>query len=147
MRQPQVVLALGVVVLAMGVVCTDPDVERVVRMKTTRQLRSILKDLEIDIPAGKEADKETLRDLAIKHDAIARWEAFYPEKKKPPPAEDPTSRWAEEHKHGYPPSVDAASLMSQLWPMLDKDEDGKITKQELSWLQGRRRLLLVPFVY
>ena len=26
--------------------------------------------------------------------------------------------------------------MSQLWPMLDKDEDGKITKQELSWLQG-----------
>ena len=56
--------------------------EKAVRMKTTRQLKEILTELEIKFP--KDADKEDLKELALKHDAIARWEELHPEKKKMP---------------------------------------------------------------
>ena len=47
--------------------------EKAVRMKTTRQLKEILAELKIKVPPS--ADKAKLQALALKHDAIAKWEA------------------------------------------------------------------------
>ena len=55
---------------------------KAVRMKTTRQLKEILAELKIKVP--KDADKEDLMELALKHDAIPKWEELHPEKKKKP---------------------------------------------------------------
>ena len=56
--------------------------EKAVRMKTTRQLKEILDDLHIKFP--KDADKEKLRKIALKHGAITAHEKKHPEKKKAP---------------------------------------------------------------
>ena len=54
--------------------CADGDQaakEKAIRLRTSRQLKEILTELKIAVP--KDADKETLRKLALKHDAITRY--------------------------------------------------------------------------
>ena len=58
----------------------DDEAKKAVRMKTSRQLREILDELDIHAPAG--ASKDELRDIALKENAIPRWEELHPEKKR-----------------------------------------------------------------
>ena len=60
----------------------DVDQLKAVRMKTTRQLREIFKELDIDAPAS--LSKEELQALALKENAVSRWEELHPEKKRKP---------------------------------------------------------------
>ena len=57
--------------------------KKAIRMKTTRQLKEIFEELEID---HKGLSKEELQTKAYKEDAIGRWETLHPEKKKKPRA-------------------------------------------------------------
>jgi len=110
-------LVVAMLAAAAASAAADADTAKAVRMKTARQLKEILADLDIDVPAG--ADKEALRALAMEHDAITKYEAKHPEKKKKKPAPGT----------GGMPSGDAMGEM--LFPMLDKDKDGKLSKEEL----------------
>ena len=85
--------------------------EKAIRLKTTRQLKEILTELKIKVP--KDAGKEALRSLALKHDAITKYEELHPEKKKKQPE----------------PGVG-----SMMFGMLDKDNDGKVTRTEFAAL-------------
>ena len=105
--------ALTLVVATLAAAAASAADAKAVRMKTARQLKEILADLDIDVPAG--ADKEALRALATEHDAITKYEAKHPEKKKKKPAPGT----------GGMPSGDAMGEM--LFPMLDKDKDGKLS--------------------
>lgn len=58
---------------------------KAIRMKTSRQLKEIFDELSIDY-AG--LDKEAMRKLAYKEDAVGRWEELHPEKKRKPPKGD-----------------------------------------------------------
>lgn len=95
--------------------------EKAVRMKTTRQLKEILTELEIKFP--KDADKEDLKELALKHDAIARWEELHPEKKKMP--RGPAG-------HGGASAI--SGMADMLFQQMDADGDDRLSKEE--WLQG-----------
>ena len=57
------------------------SMKKAIRMKTTRQLKEIFDELEID---HKGLSKEELQTKAYKEDAIGRWETLHPEKKKKP---------------------------------------------------------------
>ena len=99
----------------------DPDYEKrfiAVRMRTTRQLREILNELEIEVPAG--AEKEEIRTLVLEHDAIAKYEQLHPEKVRKPRA---------------PPMDDGGmggiDLAGQFFGMMDQNRDGKITMSEI----------------
>ena len=59
------------------------SMKKAIRMKTTRQLKEIFEELEID---HKGLSKEELQAKAYKEDAIGRWETLHPEKKKKPRA-------------------------------------------------------------
>lgn len=48
-----------------------PDVERAVRLKSTSRLKEMLTALDIDVP--KRASKDQVRELAVRHDVIARY--------------------------------------------------------------------------
>ena len=77
------------ILFALCTLCTladpssDDDKRKAVRMKTTRQLKEILGELSIG-HAG--LDKEALRELAFREDAIAKYEELHPEKKRKPRA-------------------------------------------------------------
>ena len=60
-----------------GASAADEDKAKAVRMKTTSQLKAILSELKIKYP--KDADKEKLRSLAVKHDAVSKWEELHPD--------------------------------------------------------------------
>ena len=66
--------------LALTVVSASDEKEKAIRLKTTRQLKEILKELKIKYPA--DADKDKLRSLALKHDAITKYEELHPETKR-----------------------------------------------------------------
>ena len=79
MRKTLVLLAT----LALALAADDADEAaraKAVRMRTSRQLREIFDDLGIAHPAG--AKTQTLRDIALKEDAVTRYEEKYPEKRK-----------------------------------------------------------------
>ena len=76
-----VLLAFAAAVVS---VAADADKERAVRMKTSRQLKDILD--ELSIPYAPSMSKDDLRALALKEDAVSRWEELHPEKKRKPRA-------------------------------------------------------------
>ena len=78
------VLAI-VALLAVFAVGDDDDAAKAkaVRMKTSRQLKEILTELDIEHSG---LDKDGLRELALKEDAVSRWEEIHPEKKRKPRA-------------------------------------------------------------
>ena len=104
--------------------------EKAVRMKTTRQLKEILTELKIKLPASP--TKESLQKLALKHDAIAKWEELHPEKKKKPRP----SGGMGGGMGGMPGMGGGGSMADQLWPMLDTDGDGKVTLEEFASIGG-----------
>ena len=55
--------------------------QKAIRMKTSRQLKEIFDELGI---SHKGLDKEQLKKVAYKEDAVARWEELHPEKKRNP---------------------------------------------------------------
>lgn len=113
-------------VLLASAIAADPAKEKAVRLKTTRQLKEILTELKIKVP--KDADKEDLRELALKHDAISKWEELHPEKKKGPP------------RGGGPMpgggGMGAGNMADMMWPMMDKDGNGKLTLEEFAAMGG-----------
>ena len=54
---------------------------KALRMKSTRQLKEILKELGIK---HKGLNKDAIKELAYKENALERWEELHPEKKKKP---------------------------------------------------------------
>ena len=73
-----------VALLATLAVCEDDDEAakaKAVRMKTSRQLKEILAELGIEHSG---LDKDGLRELALKEDAVSKWEELHPEKKRKP---------------------------------------------------------------
>ena len=96
--------------------------EKAVRMKTTRQLKEILAELKIKVPPS--ADKAKLQALALKHDAIAKWEELHPEKKKKKKA-----------SRGGPRGWEGGETMAdRIFPMMDQDGDDRLSLDE--FLQG-----------
>ena len=75
---------ISVLFAVLAVVLAEEDAAKAVRMKTSRQLREILHELDIDAPAS--LSKDDLRKLALDTNAIPRWEELHPEKKRRPRA-------------------------------------------------------------
>ena len=119
MRQCTLLL-LVVVCLSIATGAADADLERRVKMKTSRQLKEGLSELGVKVPAG--ADKEKLRSIALKH-----WAKY--EKKHPP---KPRAQGG--GPGGGPQSPGAAS--QQIFQAMDKDKDGKLTKEEFQSMGG-----------
>ena len=106
--------------LAAAALADDEAAAKAVRMRTTRQLKEILDDLNIKYP--KNADKDALRELALEEDAIAKYEEKHPEKKK---------KKATGGMPGMPGGMpDMSNIGEMLFPMLDKDKDGKLSMAE-----------------
>ena len=93
----------------------DAEAERAIRLKTTRQLKEMLKALKI--PFKSSATKEELRELALEKDALAKYEKRFPEKAKS------KTRKAKAKRAG----PDTGELMR----MLDLDGDGVLTREEV----------------
>ena len=107
---------------AAAALADDDAAAKAVRMRTTRQLKEILDDLEIKYP--KNADKDALRELALEEDAITKYEEKHPEKKK---------KKATGGMPGMPGGMpDMSNIGEMLFPMLDKDKDGKLSMEEYS---------------
>jgi hypothetical protein len=139
-------LIVCVLLLHSSSAAADAASEKAVRMKTSRQLKEILTELKIKVlplwfdhspacgwPRGrkfetrlqfpKDADKDDLREIAVKHDAVSKWEALHPEKKKQPRG----------------PAVEKStpdSMAGMMFDMMDKDKDGKLTSEEMAALGG-----------
>ena len=95
-------------------------------MKTSRQLKEILQELKIKFDA--DADKEELREIAIKHDAVSKWEEKHPEKKKP-------KRTPGVGGGGGMP--DPSNMAEMIFPMMDKNGDGRLSKEEMSMMAAQ----------
>ena len=107
---------------AAAALADDDAAAKAVRMRTTRQLKEILDDLDIKYP--KNADKDALRELALEEDAITKYEEKHPEKKK---------KKATGGMPGMPGGMpDMSNIGEMLFPMLDKDKDGKLSMEEYS---------------
>ena len=76
-------LVAALLVLLVGAAVADSDAakKKAVRMKTSRQLKEILSELSIEHGG---LDKDGLRELALKEDAVSRWEELHPEQKPKP---------------------------------------------------------------
>uniref|UniRef100_A0A7S2DPR1 EF-hand domain-containing protein n=1 Tax=Haptolina brevifila TaxID=156173 RepID=A0A7S2DPR1_9EUKA len=115
-------LAVCVVLsLAIGAHAYDAAAEKAVRMKTTRQLKEILKELKIKF--DKDADKEELREVALETGAITKWEALHPEKQRTPRGMNPD---------GMPSTMNPDNMADMIFPMLDKNNDGRLSRDEMS---------------
>ena len=111
-----------IVLLLAAALADDDAAAKAVRMRTTRQLKEILDDLDIKYP--KNADKDALRELALEEDAIAKYEEKHPEKKK---------KKATGGMPGMPGGMpDMSNIGEMLFPMLDKDKDGKLSQAEMA---------------
>lgn len=109
-----------IVLLLAAALADDEAAAKAVRMRTTRQLKEILDDLNIKYP--KNADKDALRELALEEDAVTKYEEKYPEKKK---------KKATGGMPGMPGGMpDMSNIGEMLFPMLDKDKDGKLSMAE-----------------
>ena len=106
--------------LSVAAAAADADLERRVKMKTSRQLKEGLAELGVKVPDG--ADKEKLRSIALKH-----WAKY--EKKHPP---KPRAQGG--GPGGGPQNPGAAS--QQIFKMMDKDQDGVLTKEEFQSMGG-----------
>ena len=73
------VLALAAV---SAVHANDEAKRKAIRMKTSRQLKEIMKELDIAHPSS--ISKDDIRELAYTEDAVNRWEELHPEKKRRP---------------------------------------------------------------
>ena len=73
-------LCLGLAFAAAAAELTTEESKKEIRMKSTRQLKDILKELEIKHPVS--IAKEDLRELALSEDAMNRYYAL-PGKSKP----------------------------------------------------------------
>ena len=125
-----IMLLLAMALTASG--AADAAAQKAVRMRTKRQLTQILSDLAIEVPEG--ADIYALREIALKQDAIPKWESKFPEKiKRPTPTSGGQRRGgagagAAGGGRGSPPD----NMAEMLFPMLDKNNDGKLSQQEMS---------------
>ena len=109
-----------IVLLLAAALADDEAAAKAVRLRTTRQLKEILDDLNIKYP--KNADKDALRELALEEDAVTKYEEKYPEKKK---------KKATGGMPGMPGGMpDMSNIGEMLFPMLDKDKDGKLSMAE-----------------
>ena len=81
-------LLVAVLLLLAGVASAEDDEvkAKAVRMKTSRQLKEILTELGIDHGG---LDKDGLRALALREDAVTKWEELHPEKKRKPRSQSP----------------------------------------------------------
>ena len=93
--------------------------EKALRLKTLRQLKEVLTAANVPIP--DDAEKSELVDLALKHDALAKWTAANPDKQKQRPG-GPLNR--KNQKVLYGPQ--------HLFKDLDKDLDGYLNATEFS---------------
>ena len=140
-----ILLLLATALTASG--AADAAAQKAVRMRTKRQLTQILSDLAIEVPEG--ADIYALREIALKQDAIPKWESKFPEKiKRPTPTSGGQRRGgagagAAGGGRGSPPD----NMAEMLFPMLDKNNDGKavaagnIRQSEMADGQDGRRWL------
>mmetsp|Transcript_42962 Transcript_42962/g.71408 ORF Transcript_42962/g.71408 Transcript_42962/m.71408 type:complete len:221 (-) Transcript_42962:348-1010(-) len=94
------------------------DKEREVRLKTTRQLKEILTAL--NIPFSSSASKEELRALAVKKNAIAKYEKKFPSQ----------ARKSRSKRKGGGSGAGIAQA-GQIFPMMDMDKNGKVSQKEL----------------
>ena len=115
-------LAAILLLVSHGAHAASAAEEKAVRMKTSRQLKEILTELKIKFP--KDADKEELREIALEKGAIAKWEARYPAQKKRAPGGGPTTK------------MDPDNMAEMLFPMLDKDGDGRLARAEMPSTPG-----------
>ena len=119
---PSLFIVVALLLLQPASCKPDAAAEKAVRMKTSRQLKEILTELKIKF--DKDDDKEDLRAIALKHDAVSKWEALHPEKKKQPrPA------------GGGPGNIgtqDHGSMADSMFQMLDKNLDGKLSSEEMA---------------
>ena len=89
-----IMLLLATALTASG--AADAAAQKAVRMRTKRQLTQILSDLAIEVPEG--ADIYALREIALKQDAIPKWESKFPEKIKRPTPEEAAAAEEEEEE-------------------------------------------------
>ena len=89
----------------------DEAAAKAIRMKTSRQLREILSELNVDAPAS--LSKDELRVLALNENAIQRWEELHPEKKRSKPAGGGPDFDAAQMPEGMDPAA-WAKLMGQM---------------------------------
>jgi hypothetical protein len=59
----------------------EDEKARACRMKTSRQLKAILVELDLGTEEVANMDKLALRELCVEEDAIAKWEELHPEEK------------------------------------------------------------------
>jgi hypothetical protein len=115
-------LTIGMLAFAATMVEAQLTAEKQVKLKTQKQLKAMFRDLNIDVPPG--ASRDEITELAVKEDLVNKWEAANPDKAKPkytnsgPPPGMPPSQ------PGYPPFV-------QIWSMMDADDDGCLSREEI----------------
>jgi len=102
-------------VLVAAAVAADADLERRVRLKTTRQLKEGLQEIDVWVPTG--ADKDSLRALAMEH-----WPKY--EEKHPPKV-----RTSETNKSAGEDG-DVKPDWRPFWAMIDKNSDYEVTREE-----------------
>ena len=102
------------------------DKKKAIRMKSTPKLKEILTDLGVDYDAS--IDKEALRELALKEDALTRWEKKHPGQKKAPSKARAAGGGGGGGGGGGMPG---GGMSDMFFTMMDKDKDGKLTKQEV----------------
>ena len=95
----------------------DAELEKRVRLKTTRQLKEGLEELGVKVPSG--VDKDALRALA------AEYEEKYPPKKRTSETTKPAGE-QEDVKPDWRP----------FWHMIDKNGDYEVTHEEFVALSG-----------
>jgi Ca2+-binding EF-hand superfamily protein len=107
-------VCLGLLLVALTALTAAQDVEetkRTIRMKTTRQLRELL--AAVGVKFEESADKEALRELALKHNALSLYEAL------------------PENQQRQKPPGSSAGTTDMMFQALDKDKDGKISREEM----------------
>ena len=97
--------------------------KKAIRMKATSKLKEILK--ELDIKFDPKLDKEGIRSLVLREDALTRWEKLHPEQKKPPRSQAGA---------GAGMGGDFGDMSNMFFTLLDDDKDGRLSKKEMEGL-------------
>lgn len=69
---------LALLAATTSAISSSEESERALRLKTSRQLKEILDDLDIAYPSG--SSKEKLREIAMREDAWSQYERDFPDK-------------------------------------------------------------------
>jgi hypothetical protein len=130
MRVAKFLLAV-LALLAVVSVATDP--ERQLKLKTSRQLKEILAAADVKPPKGN-VPKAKLVKLALKHDALAKWEAANPEKayKRPRGAAAAGGGGGGGGGGGMPSMAEMEQHISRMFGEKDANRDGKISFAEFA---------------